>query len=178
MSYTTIRPKIGFCLDCEQERPLTAGRCQGCYWTHIRLKSANKAQRRAEEGGAELANPPDFVARKSGKQRIEGLSDWFNERRAEMTGICIETGARTAKHNDAFFIFCIAHILPKSLFPSVATHPENWLELAIDPHSKYDSSWEAASKMKCFEVAKEKFKKFQHLIAPEERRRIPKQLLP
>jgi hypothetical protein len=172
--YSTIKPKLGFCDDCDDgiEKPLTKGKCQIHYWSEIRLKSALKKSDR------DLANPPDFGARKPQKKRIEGLSDWFNERRGEMTGFCIETGVRTAKHNDAFFIFCIAHILPKSLFPSVATHPLNWIELSIDAHAKFDRDWETASKMKCFAIARERFNQFQHLIAPAERRRIPKQLLP
>jgi ribosomal protein L40E len=176
MSYnTTIRAKIGFCLDCEQERPLTAGRCQGCYWSHIRLKSAQKKSDR------DSANPPDFGARKAAR-KVSGsaLGEWFLERRQEMTEKCCECGGKTSKHSDAFFTFSIAHILPKSRnsgFPSVSQHPSNWLELCHTCHTLYDRNWATASKMKCFEVARERFNQFQHLIAPEERRRIPKYFL-
>lgn len=164
---STITPKIGDC-DCGRtDQPLTKGKCPVCYWSDIRAKSA------AKKAGVELITPPDFRARKTPKKKIEGLSEWFDERRQEMTGICIETGAKTAKHNDQFFIFSIAHVLPKSIFPSVAIHPDNWLELSIDAHTKYDRSWDDASKMRCFAAAKEKFAKFESLIAPDERRRIP-----
>jgi hypothetical protein len=174
MSYnSTIKPKTGQCMDCpEDSKPqgLIAGRCERHYWQHRNEQKAGKG------AGRVSSRLPDYAARKAPNKRIEGLGDWFVERRGEMTGYCQECGCKTAKHNDAFFTFSIAHILPKSIesgFPSVATNPNNWLELCIDCHTKYDRHWEGAAKMKSFPTAKARFLQFQHLIAPEERRRIP-----
>ena len=74
-----------------------------------------------------------------------------------------------------------AHIIPKrEVFgcPSVATHPYNYLILGAvcGCHQKYDRSWDDASKMKVWELAKERFSKFANEIALDERRNIPEQL--
>jgi hypothetical protein len=176
MSYnSTIKQKIDVCLDCpatSRPQPLIAGRCKSHYWAHRHgLKVAN-------DQAAGLGRVPDYRARTGLKtNRIEGLSDWYEQRRTEMTGICVETGLPSCATNDAFFIFSIAHILPKEHFPSIATHPLNWMELSIEAHTRYDRNWMTATKMKCFALAKEKFKKFEPFIAQEERRRIPPQFL-
>lgn len=70
-----------------------------------------------------------------------------------------------------------AHIISKVLFPSVSTHPNNFLILGAGCgcHYKYDRSWEDASKMKVFKEAKKRFLTFADLISLEERRRIPEQ---
>lgn len=51
-----IKPKIGKCLDCRKERPLTAGRCQSCYWPYRRSL-------KAEKGGKQQKN--SHIAKKS-----------------------------------------------------------------------------------------------------------------
>jgi hypothetical protein len=172
MTYSTIRQKTGTCAcGCGYEGLLTGGKSPNCYWRDIRLKSA------AKKGEVAPTTTNLYDRGRAKKQPIEGLGQWFRDRREEMTGACLESGRHTSKYHDVYFVFSICHILPKSLFPSVATHPENWIELHVDSHTKFDSSWDTASKMGCFAEAKRKFKLFEHLIAPEERRRIPEQLL-
>jgi hypothetical protein len=175
---STIRARIGICVDCpagSEPQEVTGKRddqrCHNHYWSHLRLKSAQKT-------GIAAPTKENLYDRKPAKkQPIEGLGQWFRDRREEMTGACMETGVKTAKFNDAFFVFSIAHILPKEHFPSIATHPLNWMELSIESHTKYDRNWMTATKMKCFAIAKERFKQFEHLIAQEERKRIPPQFL-
>lgn len=174
MYNSTIRTRIGVCIDCgpDSEPKEVTGkrdelRCHNHYWLHIRLKSAKK------QGQAAPTTQNLYGRKAAKKQPIEGLGQWFRDRREEMTGACMETGVKTAKFNDSFFVFSIAHILPKEHFRSVATHPLNWIELSIESHTLFDRNWATAAKMKCFAIAKERFKKFEHLIAPEERKRIP-----
>lgn len=66
-----------------------------------------------------------------------------------------------------------AHILPKSIFKSVAVNLDNEMDLCstfdredgqMGCHERYDSSWEAARQMKVFSIAKQRYLKFKHLI--------------
>jgi uncharacterized protein with PIN domain len=56
----------------------------------------------------------------------------------------------------------IAHILPKSKFPSVALEYYNYLLLCGNCHSTFDSSFKKASTMKCFEKAKFRYDLFKN----------------
>jgi hypothetical protein len=175
---STIQYKQGICVDCTPGtgvRPLVKDRCQYHYNQHLRLKSAKKAQARTKD------NAKRYFENKAANAVIsDSLSKWFDARRREMTGVCAECGNGTHRHSDVYFRFSIAHILPKKKsfgFPSVATHRDNWIELCINCHTKYDRNWLTASKMKVFAEARGKFTLFANDIALEERRRIPKELL-
>lgn len=72
-----------------------------------------------------------------------------------------------------------AHIVPKSIFKSVATNLDNEMDLCTTfdredgktgCHEQYDSSWTTAKRMPVFEIAKSRFEKFRHLI--EEQHKI------
>lgn len=175
MSYnTTIKVKYGICTDCGSPRgqqPLIGKRCQYHYNLHLRLKSAAKAAARSKPAIDRHAQEKAVKA-----SQEDTLSNWFNSRRKEMTGVCAECGNGSHKHSDVYFRFSVAHILPKKKaygFPSVATHPLNWVELCMKCHTVFDSNWATASKMKSFAIARERFRQFEDAIAPEERRRIP-----
>lgn len=58
----------------------------------------------------------------------------------------------------------ICHILPKSKFPSIALNINNYFVGCLACHSDYDSSWDKASKMQVFALAKKKFKILKPLI--------------
>jgi hypothetical protein len=66
---------------------------------------------------------------KAGKDYAE-LDRWFKERHKEMTGRCQNCMGKTEK-DGRHYKCSIAHILPKAYFPSVATHPSNFLELCF-----------------------------------------------
>lgn len=105
---------------------------------------------------------------------------WFEERRKEMTGICCFCGKKSERDNDAFFHYSVAHILPKSIFKSIATHEKNWVELchfANSCHSNYDTHMIDLIEFPNFDEVITKFVKMYHSIAPNERRRIPAVLL-
>lgn len=166
---STIKPKIGLCLDCKHgvEQPLTAGRCS---YHYSRFRAEENAKKTKKRYAKQLETPLGV----SGKQA--DLVFWFADRIKERSGVCMECLEVIPA---AYAFHSCAHLLPKSLFPSVATHPMNYLELGAGcgHHNAWDVSWLSASKMKVAKIAKERFKTFEHLIAPEERRRIPEWLL-
>ena len=128
------------------------------------------------------------IAKKSAK-RIEqeksysndnAMWDWFAERRKEMTGKCWHCGLATMKKDDEKYHFSIAHILPKNLFPSVATHPFNFIELCFwgkNCHGNMDNKTLDLMDMNCFNTIIERVAAMYPLIAKEERRRIPQILI-
>lgn len=107
---------------------------------------------------------------------------WFQERRLEMVGKCLNCGKPSCMHSDVYYKFSIAHILPKSprMFPSVATHPDNWIELCFwenDCHGRFDKFTLDLTEMNCYDLIIERFLRMYPAIAPAERRRIPDTLM-
>lgn len=93
----------------------------------------------------------------------EELEEWYKARAFDISHhpYCMETGEFIPKK---YYRHATAHILPKSIFPSVATHPNNFLILSASSgaHSKFDNG--GASEMKVFEEAKRRFNTFKHLV--------------
>lgn len=112
---------------------------------------------------------------KAGKSKRDEMQEWFTARHQEMTGKCAECGCHINKGVYQFAVMSIAHLLPKrtNMFPSVATHPDNWIELCVDHHTLYDRSWDDAMQMSIWNHVVEKFIKIYPSIAPEERKHIP-----
>ena len=67
---------------------------------------------------------------------------------------------------EQYYRHASAHIFPKSLFPSIATHPLNFLVLSAGCgcHSEFDSSIEKAANMRVWGMAVDRFKKFESQI--------------
>lgn len=134
----------------------------------IPKKSAKKLKQEAEEK----------IARKiSGGGELER---WFEARRKEMKGVCSHCGNRTHKHSDRYYRHSVAHLLPKRLFKSVATHSENWLELCYFPpscHTNFDQNLLDWVQLNCFDEVIRKFVAIYPSIAPNERKYIPDILL-
>lgn len=53
MAYSTIKQRVGECTCCGKSGPLTKRLCQSCYWTGVRLKSANKETVKSDWGKAD-----------------------------------------------------------------------------------------------------------------------------
>jgi len=107
------------------------------------------------------------------------LERWFKERHKEMTGVCMNCGGRTEK-DKTHYKCSVAHLLPKAYFKSVATHPDNWLELCFygnSCHTNFDHKMIDLIDLHCFDTVIQKFVKIYPSIALEERRRIPPILL-
>jgi hypothetical protein len=143
-------------------------------------------------GKAPDKKEPKPIAKISQKKKKElagedksDLDKWFEERRAEMTGVCLFCGSPTEKHNDDTFKHSVAHLLPKrqNMFPSIACHPDNWIELCFysnSCHTNFDTgiiTWEFLADSKEWEVIAAKFLKIYPYIPENEKRNIPEVLL-
>jgi hypothetical protein len=117
--------------------------------------------------------------RKAKANGTDALSNWFNERHKKMSGTCKHCGGKTQKEADNFKC-SIAHILPKAYFPSVAAHPDNWIELCFygnSCHTNFDNNILDITELNCFDEVIEKFNRIYPSIAKQERKRIPEALL-
>lgn len=114
------------------------------------------------------------------KERLE-LEKWYETicKKIDMNPYCWNCGKRITK---PFYRAACAHVIPKRKnygFPSVATHPANYLILGAGCgcHSKYDMCWEDAKKLKVWEIAVERFKAIYPSIDESEHKNIPEILL-
>jgi hypothetical protein len=108
------------------------------------------------------------------------LTRWFEDRRKEMTGRCLHCNSVSCKQNDEYYKFSIAHILPKRLFKSIATHPLNWIELCFwgnSCHSNFDNNTLDITELNCFDTVIERFIAMYPYIDKKERKYIPEVLL-
>ena len=113
---------------------------------------------------------------KEGRNGAEtGLQKWYAEIMKKEEPICWETGHKINKNDKFAWQGSIAHVLSKKLFPSVATHPHNYLILEMygGAHGQYDSSWKNAQRMKVWKIALERFIMIEPDIALGERKYIP-----
>jgi len=69
----------------------------------------------------------------------------------------------------------IAHVLPKSDYPSVATHPQNYMILKMwgGAHGQYDANWEKAAQMKVWPHACKIFNLLYPLLTTAEKAKLP-----
>lgn len=108
------------------------------------------------------------------------LNRWFNERRKELDGKCKHCGNPSCKNDEKYFKFSICHILPKAYFPSVATHPKNFIELCFwgnNCHGNMDNKMLDLTEMNCWDEIVTKFCQMYPIIDAKEKKRIPKMLL-
>lgn len=159
MAYnSTIKPKIGFCVDCpegSEEKNLIAGRCGFHYGIH-RQKVRNARQKLQTDIRGLIIN--DTSA---------DLVIWFAEkiRLVKANPYCTECGAWIPPK---FYKHAVAHIFPKSIFLSVATHPLNFVIVGAGCgcHDKTHTI-ETFSKMKIFPLAVERFFTFRSSIVEQ-----------
>lgn len=172
---STIKQKTGLCPDCDHEisQNLIAGRCPRHYKIH--RHKINEEKKKTREVRTQAINKTI-----KSNNRTTDLVLWFMDKMANSEPVCENCGYPINKFNQQEWHGSMAHITQKAHIKSVATHPNNHMVLCRYGnfcHAKFDSSHEAASKMLVAKIAKERFKTFEHLIAPEERRRIPEWLL-
>lgn len=108
------------------------------------------------------------------------LDRWFKDRRKEMTGKCHHCNGISCKHDDKYYKFSVCHILPKAYFPSIATHPSNFIELCFwnkNCHGNMDNKILDLIEMNCWDEIVTKFCIMYPSIAEKEKRRIPSILL-
>jgi hypothetical protein len=123
---------------------------------------------------------PTKAGKAKATEGIMSLDEWFKEGDRLSTGKCRHCGGRTCKGDPLYFKHSQAHLLPKRLFPSVATNPLNRIELCFwnnNCHGNYDNGTLDMKDMNCFDEMIEKFIILYPLIDKKERRHIPDVLL-
>ena len=101
---------------------------------------------------------------------------FFASLRKSMTGKCLFCGCDTMKKDDDKFHFSLAHLLPKSIFKSIATHPDNIIELCFynnSCHTNFDNgmiTWEFIKDSKEWDIIKEKLLNILPMVAEAERK--------
>ena len=121
------------------------------------------------------------MAEKLGQQKKESngenseLQKWYAVIMEQEEGKCWETGEKIDKRDKMGWHGSIAHCLPKDLFPSVKTHPMNYMILKMwgGTHGQYDASWEKAAKMKIWPYACKIFNILYPLLTREEKSKLP-----
>lgn len=177
---SSIKQKKGKCLDCtdDTEKPLIAGRCQNHYWQHRAKISRDNGE--IEEA---VKNPPKEreVHSLSRSTLVSTLNPYYTYWVRYCGFKCEECGEPISTSDTDGLIGAQAHILPKSPnsgFPSVAVVLENHMTLGArcGCHRKFDKNWLSAQKMDIWPKAVDRFRKFMHLIAKDELRRLPEPL--
>lgn len=105
------------------------------------------------------------------------LDLWFAARRLEMTGRCMLCSGKTEKNNDVTYRRSIHHLLDKrkAMFPSVATHEHNWLELCHFGNSCHTAihnsmiTWELLFDSTEWPIISDKLKKVLPFVAESEK---------
>ena len=120
------------------------------------------------------------------------LQKWYEAIMTKENNKCWETGEWIDKYEDIIlddevvgqkfskgWHGSIAHCLPKGDYPSVATHPQNYMILKMwgGTHGQYDSSWLNASKMKVWGHACKIFNILYPLLTQEEKAKLPEIIL-
>ena len=162
--------------------------------TYVKIMGLAQLQKiRAER---ELVKPKKYytipkVSEKR-KQRLkeqansqENLDRWFEERRKEMIGKCFICGSETLKNDNENYRKSIHHLFEKrpNMFPSVALHPDNFLEVCYYGNSCHTNihnnkiTWQLLLDSKEGEIIIEKFKKIYPFIADNEKKYISEILL-
>lgn len=143
-----------------------------------KLPKVKKAYKIPKKSSKKIKEEAGF---KSGKSKgSQELGRWFDDRRKEMMGTCMHCGGKSCKDNNDYWLFSIAHILPKRLFKSVATHPLNWIELCyFSPscHANFDNYVIDITELNCYDLVIERFIDMYPAIDPKERKYIPDTLL-
>ena len=164
MYNSTIIKKKKICVSCKKEQFIfSRGRCKFCTQKED-YKPIAKVSEKGREGG---------------KQDSGELQRWFEERRKEMGGKCLHCGGKSSKGTSQYKC-SVAHILPKRLFKSVATHPLNWIELCFwnsSCHTNYDNYTLDITELNCFDLVIERFLAIYPEIDKKERKYIPDALL-
>lgn len=106
-------------------------------------------------------------------KRLLELKQWFLDVREKLTGFCqCGCGNKSSKNDDKYFRHSCCHIFPKSKFPSVATHPLNYVERSFwgGCHSVLDdTSIDRWVNMADWQDIRQKFMVLAPLLTNEER---------
>lgn len=116
------------------------------------------------------------IAAEKAKGGDSEMDLFFQSLRKGMKNKCLFCGGPTMKADDEKFHFSLAHLMPKAIFKSVATHPDIIIELCFygnSCHTNFDNgkiTWEFIKDSKEWEIIKEKLLSVLPLVAEEERK--------
>lgn len=175
MGYSSIAQRFGNCSQCNAtDVPVSKiGKNTICH----QCNKSNKAKKQLQKQ-KEVSSIRSLIGDKSNSGGAE-LQRWFEARRREMSGVCMNCGGKTQKYADNYKN-SVAHLLPKAYFKSVATHPLNWIELCFygdSCHTNFDNKMLDITELNCFDEVIKRFVAMYPSIAQEERQRIPNILL-
>ena len=168
-----IKINIGQCIECPPgiHKPLIAKRCQNHYWAY---------RSRISEKKKHPTSAKKIISIK--KTRLLDVclafasTNWMEYQILNCNWVCENCGKKIIPYNNWAKISAQAHILPKSLFPSLKDVIDNHLTLGHTDcrcHQRFDHSWERASKMNIFPTAFAKIQPYLHLLSHEEMRKLP-----
>jgi len=141
------------CTKCERVHTQWFGRCHCGAWNTI-VES---------EVAIKKYSIPKVSEKKKLRDSLPSGADleiWFEmqKNRAKLNPTCENCGTNIAyqlgSENAWIWKSSHAHIFPKKTFKSIMTHEDNHLLLCRICHGQFDSSWQNASKMKVWEIAK------------------------
>lgn len=165
-----IKQPVGQCIDCTdgEKKPLWAKRCWYHYQrVHSKVSNTNNTKLvKSANGEKEPATPTRTP-----------LVLWYEEKMQNSVRCCENCGKPLYDLSQVDWHGSQAHLLPKSLFPSVATHPDNHAVLGRwCCHGRYDSNWMTASRMSVWPEAVRRLRRVIPLLAEKEQGRIPPEL--
>lgn len=181
--YSTIKRKT--CKDKSCNKMPQIG-LNGFCFTHApeEIKSKYKSQRGLQIKRNNAAKYASTKLRMTNYQEDKELEFWFKTIRNKLTGKCeCGCGQPSSKFSDRYFKYSCCHLLEKSTFKSIKTHPMNYLELAAfgdSCHTTFDSmGYEHCKRTKpvLWKIVVERFNIIYPSIAESERKHIPEILL-
>lgn len=162
----------------QKKNKLIKGKPAWKYWADKRAESAKKKPlkrtpiKKKKVFGSTVFKP---------KKKDKALWNWYETIMAAEDAQCLEcklqgTGGFIGKHNKIAWHGSIAHVLPKAIFPSVKTHPDNYVILSMYNcchHGQYDASWDKAMKMNVWAIVKPKLRILIPLLPQREYGKLP-----
>jgi len=128
-----------------------------------------------------ITEPEPAVKKTAAQKKQDATEQWYKDRREELTGFCTcGCGQKSSKDNDKRFKGSICHILSYRHFKSVATHPLNYIELAMfgGCHANFDDrSSDRWVNMECWPTIRMRFLAIFPSISRKEYKHLPPVLL-
>lgn len=143
-------------------------------------KEAVKKEKKPMKRVSDKKLAADAEEKKARGEEDTMLQKWYKNRQKQLTGKCMRCGEPYDHRNFKYAIAATAHILAKrsEMFPSVALHKDNFIELGTicGCHNWFDNfaSWEEIALDKIWPLVLERFKLFESHIT--ERTKIPEVL--
>lgn len=165
MIHTINRSKWGNCNSCSATntavvkvaKDLVCLRCRNTQKVKLQITRANQRNAIRRLGTAQEISQEQ-------RERISEQEKWFDiiAKEIDHNPMCWECGGKIYK---PYYRAATAHIFAKSIFPSIATHPLNYLVLSANCgcHNK-THRLDTFSRMRIFKEACDRFKEFEPFI--------------